>query len=72
MYKQLRQVDKLAGIDDVIIHWRAGQSVFPVTGNSTRKLIKAAMVPRDPAEIGKFTDMTANPDLVLPGQQQFS
>lgn len=72
MYKRLRQLDKQGGTDALPILWRAGQSAFPVTGNSTRKLIKAAMVPRDLSDIGRFTNMAANPELVLPGQRQYS
>lgn len=72
MYKRLRQLDKLIGTDAVPIAWRVGQSAFPVTGNSTRKLIKAAMVPRDLSDIGRFDNMAADPELVLPNQQQFS
>ena len=72
MYKRLRQLDKRIGTADMPITWRAGQSAFPVTGNSTRKLIKAAMVTRDLASIGQFTNMAADPELVLPGQSQSS
>ncbi|WP_375191567.1 MHYT domain-containing protein [Marinobacter sp.] len=72
MYKRLRQLDKRIGTEAMPITWRAGQSAFPVTGNSTRKLIRAAMVPRDLAEIGRFTNMAADPELVLPGQQRYS
>lgn len=72
MYKRLRQLDKRIGTEAMPITWRAGQSAFPVTGNSTRKLIRAAMVPRDLSEIGRFTNMAADPELVLPGQQRYS
>ncbi len=72
MYKRLRQLDQRIGTDAMPITWRAGQSAFPVTGNSTRKLIRAAMVPRDLVEIGRFNNMAADPELVLPGQHRYS
>lgn len=68
MYKRLRQIDQRIGTAAMPVTWRVGQSAYPVTGNSTRKLIRAAMVPRDPERIGQFVDMTADPELVLPGQ----
>lgn len=68
MYKRLRQIDERIGTAAMPVTWRAGQSAYPVTGNSTRKLIRAAMVPRDLEEIGRFAEMRSDPELVLPGQ----
>ncbi|MBW7471909.1 MHYT domain-containing protein [Marinobacter sp. M216] len=68
MYKHLRQIDRSITAAGVAITWRIGQSVFPTTGNSSRKLVRAAMLPRDPGEIGHFANMKADPDLALPGQ----
>ncbi|WP_048497313.1 MHYT domain-containing protein [Marinobacter subterrani] len=68
MYKRLRQIDQRIGTEAMPVTWRAGQSAFPVSGNSTRKLIRAAMVPADLNEIGRFAGMTVSPELVLPGQ----
>jgi hypothetical protein len=64
MYKRIRQIDESI---DLAVTWRAGQSAYPATGNSTRKLIRAAMVPRDINEIGQFVNMGADLELVLPG-----
>lgn len=72
MYKRLRQLDQRIGTEAMPVTWRVGQSAYPVTGNSTRKLIKAAMVPTDLTRIGRFADMVADPELVLPGQNQYS
>ncbi|PCM44224.1 MHYT domain-containing protein [Marinobacter sp. ANT_B65] len=60
MYQWIREH---AGTTSMQVLWRTGQSVYPVTGNSTRKLIRAAMVPRDPGEIGRFTDITRETEL---------
>lgn len=68
MYKRLRQIDQRIGTAAMPVTWRVGQSVYPVTGNSTRKLIRAAMVARDLEQIGRFEDVAADPELVLPGQ----
>lgn len=68
MYKRLRQIDEAISIDGLAITWRAGQSVYPTTGTSSRKLVRAAMLPRDLNAIGTFADMEANPELALPGQ----
>jgi len=68
MYKRLRELDQRIGTPAMPVTWRAGQSVFPLTGNSSRKLVRAAMVPRDLDQIGRFDNVKADPDLVLPGQ----
>jgi len=72
MYKRLRQIDERIGTPSMPVTWRAGQSAYPITGNSTRKLMRAAMVPRDLNEIGQFTDMVSDPELVLPGHNRHS
>ncbi len=72
MYKRLRELDQRIGTSAMPVTWRAGQSVFPLTGNSSRKLVRAAMVPRDLTQIGRFNNVKANPDLVLPGQNAAS
>ncbi|WP_336367690.1 MHYT domain-containing protein [Marinobacter sp. C2H3] len=56
----------------VSVLWRTGQAVFPLTGNSSRKLIRAAMVPRPSQELGRFSNVRVNPELVLPGRQRAS
>jgi hypothetical protein len=48
------------------VRWRMGQSLYPTTGNSSRKLIRAAMVPVDPEQIGRFEQLQVDPELVLP------
>lgn len=68
IYKRLRQLDEQISTAGLAITWRAGQSVFPVTGTSSRKLIRAAMLPRDLNEIGHFDNMKADPDVAMPGQ----
>lgn len=68
MYKRLRELDQRIGTSAMPVTWRAGQSVYPLTGNSSRKLIRAAMVPRDLSQIGRFDNVKADPELVLPGQ----
>ena len=68
MYKRLRSLPELVGSGMNAIHWRVGQSVFPTTGTSSRKLIRAAMVPREMSQLGQFDDMEADSNLVLPGK----
>ncbi len=68
MYKRLRQIHERIGSASLPVIWRVGQSVYPETGNSTRKLIRAAMAPRNPAEIGDFTNMESDFDLIMPGR----
>ena len=68
IYKRLRELDQRISAAGVAISWRAGQSVFPVTGTSSRKLIRAAMLPRDLNEIGRFDNMRADHDVAMPGQ----
>jgi len=72
MYKRLRQLDQRIGTPAMPVTWRAGQSAYPATGNSTRKLLRAAMVPRDLDEIGQYTNIAADPELVLPGHNRHS
>ncbi|MFC6683291.1 GGDEF domain-containing protein [Marinobacter koreensis] len=72
LFRQLRELDQRIGTSAVPLLWRAGQSVFPVTGNSSRKLIRAAMVPRDLSEIGRFENVKADPEMVLPGNKAVS
>ncbi|MBW0148246.1 MHYT domain-containing protein [Marinobacter arenosus] len=68
MYRRLRQIDGSITTAGMAITWRAGQSVYPTTGTSSRKLVRAAMVPRDLNDIGHFANMEATPELALPGQ----
>lgn len=72
MYKRLRQIDQRIGTPSMPVTWRAGQAAYPKTGNSTRKLVRAAMVPRDLNEIGEFANMAADPELVMPGHNRHS
>lgn len=68
MYKRLRHLDEKIKAADRAITWRVGQSMYPLTGNSSRKLIRAAMIPRDPERIGHFSGMKADPELAMPGR----
>lgn len=72
MYKRLRQIDERIGTPAMPVTWRAGQSAYPATGTSTRKLVRAAMVPTDLNEIGQFANMVTDPELVLPGHNRHS
>jgi len=68
IYKRLRELDQRINTAGVAISWRAGQSVFPVTGTSSRKLIRAAMLPLDLNEIGRFENLRVDRDVAMPGQ----
>ncbi|MBZ2169682.1 MHYT domain-containing protein [Marinobacter sp. F4216] len=67
LYRRLRQIDETISVAGRPITWRAGQSVYPLTGASSRKLIRAAMVPRPLDQIGHFDKVTADAELTLPG-----
>lgn len=68
MYKRLRSLPELIGSGSNSINWRVGQAVFPTTGTSSRKLIRAAMITMDTSQLGRFDDLEADSNLVLPGQ----
>lgn len=68
VYKRLRQLNEQIGVGSMAVTWRAGQSVFPGSGTSSRKLIRAAMFSRDLGEIGQFDNMKSSPDVAMPGQ----
>lgn len=70
MYRRLRQIDDRVQILGAAIRWRTGQSLYPTTGNSSRKLIRAAMVPADPEQIGRFEQLQVAPELVMPDGSQ--
>ncbi|GGC67828.1 hypothetical protein GCM10011362_15360 [Marinobacter halophilus] len=67
MYKRLRELDERIPTPAKSVTWRAGQSVFPATGNSSRKLLLAAMIPMDLGQIGRFDKLAVNSDPILPG-----
>lgn len=69
MYRRLRQIEDRVQATGVTLRWRMGQSLYPTTGNSSRKLIRAAMVPVDPEQIGRFEQLQVDPELVLPAEK---
>ncbi|QSP95698.1 diguanylate cyclase [Marinobacter salinisoli] len=72
LYQRLRRLDDKMTAAGTAITWRAGQSVYPVTGASSRKLIRAAMLPRALADIGHFDNVEVSPSVTLPGQMRLS
>jgi GGDEF domain-containing protein len=69
MYRRLRQIEDRVQINGTVLRWRLGQSLYPTTGNSSRKLIRAAMVPVDPEQIGRFEQLQVDLELVMPGEK---
>lgn len=67
MYKRLRKLDSLKTDSGTPVLWRAGQSVFPDTGHSSRRLIRAAMVGHPLDTVGSFDDLSDDPNLVRTG-----
>lgn len=67
MYKRLRQLKSLRTESGAPVRWRAGQSAYPDTGNSSRRLIRAAMVSRDLSVVGSFQNLADDPTLVQAG-----
>ncbi|MEC7815569.1 MAG: MHYT domain-containing protein [Pseudomonadota bacterium] len=69
MYRRLRQIDDRVQVAGATLRWRTGQSHYPTTGNSSRKLIRVAMVPHDPEQIGRFEQLQVAPELVMPDEK---
>lgn len=67
MYKRLRKLDSLKTESGVPVLWRAGQSVFPDTGHSSRRLIRAAMVAQPLSTVGSFDNLAEDPNLIRTG-----
>lgn len=67
MYKRLRQLKSLRAESGMAIQWRAGQSVYPDTGSSSRRLIRAAMVGHALSVVGNFRNLADDPALVQAG-----
>jgi len=67
MYSRLRKLEGLETAAGVPVLWRAGQSVFPDTGHSSRRLIRAAMVGHDLSAVGTFDNLADDPNLVRTG-----
>ncbi len=67
MYRRLRELENRIQTASMPFNWRVGQSAFPATGNSSRKLLLAAMIPMDIAQLGRFDSATLHSDPILPG-----
>jgi NO-binding membrane sensor protein with MHYT domain len=71
MYRRLRQLESLKTEDGTPVLWRVGQSVFPDTGHSSRRLIRAAMVGHPLSNVGSFENLADDPSLIKTGSQPF-
>jgi NO-binding membrane sensor protein with MHYT domain len=67
MYNRLRQLEGVKTEGGQVLLWRAGQAVYPDSGHSSRRLIRAAMVSQGLAEIGSFNNLAQDPNLVRTG-----
>lgn len=67
MYKRLRNLDGLKTEGGVPVLWRAGQSVYPDTGHSSRRLIRAAMVVNSLDNVGSFDNLADDPNMIRTG-----
>lgn len=67
MYKRLRALEGLETESGSPVLWRAGQSVYPDTGHSSRRLIRAAMVGHSLSQVGHFENLSDDPSLVKTG-----
>lgn len=67
MYKRLRGLEGLKTEAGTTVLWRAGQSVYPHTGHSSRRLIRAAMVGHSLSQVGHFENLSDDPSLVKTG-----
>lgn len=70
MYKRLNQLEGLQTEAGQPVAWRAGQSVYPDSGHSSRRLIRAAMVNQPLSEIGSFDNLAQDPNLIRTGSFQ--
>lgn len=67
MYKRLRNLDSLKTEAGIPVLWRAGQSVYPDTGHSSRRLIRAAMVGGPLTAVGSFENLADDPNIIRTG-----
>jgi NO-binding membrane sensor protein with MHYT domain len=67
MYRRLRKLEGLKTEAGTPVLWRAGQSVFPDTGHSSRRLIRAAMVGHALDSVGSFDNLSDDPSLIRTG-----
>jgi GGDEF domain-containing protein len=67
MYSRLRQLQGLKTEGGQALLWRAGQAVYPDSGHSSRRLIRAAMVSQALAAIGSFNNLAQDPNLIRTG-----
>ena len=67
MYRRLSQLKGLKTEAGQPVAWRAGQSVYPDSGHSSRRLIRAALVNRPLSEVGSFDNLAQDPNLI-PGR----
>jgi len=70
MYKQLQRLEGLQTEAGQTVAWRAGQSVYPDSGHSSRRLIRAAMVGQPLSQIGSFDNLAQDPNLIRTGSYQ--
>ncbi|WP_150911949.1 MHYT domain-containing protein [Marinobacter halotolerans] len=67
MYKRLRKLEGLKTEAGGPVLWRAGQSLYPDTGHSSRRLIRAAMVAHSLEDVGSFDNLSDDPNLIRTG-----
>ncbi len=64
IYRRLRNLEKLTVEDGTPVLWRAGQSLYPETGHSSRRLVRAAMVSKPLREVGDFSQLEDDPTMI--------
>lgn len=69
-YKRLRALEHLTVKDGAPVLWRSGQAVYPDSGHSSRRLVRAALVTKPLSEVGSFENLADDPNLIHPGQNR--
>jgi NO-binding membrane sensor protein with MHYT domain len=67
MYSRLRKLSALKTEAGIPVLWRAGQSVYPDSGHSSRRLIRAAMGSGALDSVGSFDNLADDPNMVRTG-----
>ncbi|MDI9243663.1 MHYT domain-containing protein [Marinobacter sp. CHS3-4] len=67
MFRRLRQLENLETGGGQPVLWRAGQSLYPDSGHSSRRLIRAAMVNQSLSVVGSFDNLAQDPNLIRTG-----
>jgi len=67
VFRRMHMLEGLKTDAGTPVVWRAGQSLYPETGHSSRRLIRAAMVGQSLDRLGSFDNLADDPSLIKTG-----